>query len=75
MSVNEQPDQPIALAVPVPAQRIEQLGHFVLGQMLADAVVRISLAPNWSQNSAFNQFEMTRFHGHCLHVEIVYWSH
>jgi hypothetical protein len=42
------------MVVPVLSQRGQELGHFGFGEMLADAVVRISLAPDWSHYSAFD---------------------
>ena len=56
--VNEQPNQPIAVAVPIAAQRIKQPSDLIFGQMLADAVGRVGFSPDWSHNSASHQLEV-----------------
>ena len=66
MAIDQEADQPIALPMPIAFQRDKQPGHFVLGQVLADPIGRVRLAPprcNWSHFSAFHQLEARRFHG------------
>src|SRR6516164_9305935 len=64
------------MAVPVALERREQLVHFGFSQMLADTIGCVWLARrgHWSQNSAFDQLEVTRFHWHCPHVQTGHWS-
>jgi hypothetical protein len=45
MAVDQESDEPIPLAVPLAVQGGEQLAHFVLGQVLADSIGRVRLAP------------------------------
>jgi hypothetical protein len=66
MAIDQEADQPIALPMPIAFQRGKQPGHFVLGQVLADPIGRVRLAPSWfdwSRFSAFHQLEARRFHG------------
>src|SRR6516165_4576219 len=71
MTVDHEADQPIAVAVPIALERRQQLVHFGFGQVFTDPISRIRLAPrlritplvgDWSQNSAFDQLEVCRFH-------------
>jgi hypothetical protein len=65
MAVDQQADQPIALPVPIAFKGGEQPVNFVLGQMLADPIGGVRLAPDgcdWSHFSAFPQLEARRFH-------------
>ena len=39
-------DQPIPMAVPIALEGSEQLGHFVFGQMLTDAVDFVGIPPD-----------------------------
>ena len=51
MAIDQEADQPIALAMPIAFQRGKQPGHFILGQVLADPIGRVRLAPSrcdWS---------------------------
>jgi hypothetical protein len=65
MTVNQQADQPIALTMAIASQSCEQPVNFVLGQVLADPIGGVRLAPDgcdWSHFSAFHQLEARRFH-------------
>ena len=39
-------DQPIPMAVPIALEGSKQLGHFVFGQMLTDAVHFVGIPPD-----------------------------
>ena len=46
MAIDQEADQPIALPMAIAFQRGKQPGHFVLGQVLADPIGRVRLAPS-----------------------------
>ena len=63
MAMDQEADQPIALSTPIAFQRGKQPGHFVLGQVLADPIGRVRLAPSccdWS-HLCFQQLGARRF--------------
>src|SRR6516165_151392 len=64
VAVDEEADQPIAMAVPIALERRQQPVHFRLGQVFTDPIGCVWLARrgHWSQNSAFDQLEVCRFH-------------
>jgi len=76
VAVDHEANQPIAMAVPIAPERRQQLVHFGLGQVFTHTIgcVWFARRGHWSQNSAFDQLEVTRFHWHCPHVQAVNWS-
>src|SRR6516164_10981075 len=65
MAVDQESDQPIPVTVAVASQGGKQPRHLVLGQVLADTIGGVRLAParsDWSHFSAFHQLEARRFH-------------
>ena len=60
MPVDQQPYQPITMPMAVALEGLEQLAHLGLGEMLADAIGLVRLAPrrgNWSHYNAFHTIE------------------
>ena len=62
MSVDEQADEPIAMAMAVALESCQHLEDLILGQVFSDAIRFVRLATfrgHWSHNSRFHQLQMT----------------
>jgi len=69
MPVDQQADQPIAVAMPVALERGQELVHFGLGQMLSHPVVYVRFAPLRDNRSLFNRFGRRDHPQLCWHFE------